>query len=191
MSLFDCLEDSITVAGEKYPIHTDFRVWIKFESIVGNLKTDPIQAATDILRLCLIPGKLPPSLTDTLEELFAFYSGSEKERGKKSDEGASAQRIYDFEYDSEYIYAAFMQMYGIDLCHAKMHWRQFRALFSSITGDTKFGEILRIRAISLDDVSGKKQKVHYKQLKRIYALPDNRSEAEKETDLADAILSVM
>lgn len=191
MSLFDGLSNNITVLGASYPIHTDFRVWIKFESIVGNLRSDPVQTVTEILKLCLIPGKLPPSLTDTLKELLNFYIGKNEFSEKEPGDGVRTQRIYDFEYDSEYIYSAFMQLYGIDLCSADMHWQQFKALFSSITGDTKFGEIMRIRAVSLDEISGKKQKAHYRRLKQIFALPDLRSEQEKERDLADAICSIM
>ena len=60
-------------------------------------------------------------------------------------------------------------------------------MFSSLTDETKIGEIMGIRAISLEKISDKKQRSYYARLKRLYALPDTRSEDEKENDLADMI----
>ena len=190
--LTDILPESIDVCGASYPVNTDFRTWIRFENLIDGLQTEPEQTAVDILKLCFktekTAFKLPSSLSETLKALFEFYTGkslSEETDGTKAK--AQSQRIYSFEHDGEYIYAGFMQQYGIDLCKSDMHWYRFKALFSSLTDETKIGEIMGIRAISLEKISDKKQRSYYARLKRLYALPDTRSEDEKENDLADMI----
>ena len=42
------------------------------------------------------------------------------------------------------------------------------------------------RAIDLSKIKDKDMKKHYKKMKKLYALPDLRSEEEKENDFAEA-----
>ena len=44
---------------------------------------------------------------------------------------------------------------------------------------------MSIRAVDLSDISDKKQRSYYKKLKRLFALDDNRSEEQRENDMAD------
>lgn len=66
----------------------------------------------------------------------------------RSDEEDDDQPFYDITKDGEYIYASFLQAYGIDLFEeqGKLHWHKFNALLVSLPSDTKFMEVLRIRA---------------------------------------------
>ena len=42
------------------------------------------------------------------------------------------------------------------------------------------------RSIDLSKIKDKEQKAYYRKLKRDFALPDNRTEEEKERDFAEA-----
>jgi hypothetical protein len=46
---------------------------------------------------------------------------------------------------------------------------------------------MEYRAVDLSKIKDKDQKEHYKKLKIKYALPDNRTEEEKEQDFANAL----
>ena len=87
---------------------------------------------------------------------------------------------YSFEYDEGMIFAAFMQCYHIDLCETEMHWWKFRALFDSLSDDTKIKKVMGWRVMDIDEKKlGAEQARHYKKLKELYKLPRSLSEQQK------------
>lgn len=82
-------------------------------------------------------------------------------------------RSFDFELDAEYIYASFLQDYGMDLVReqGKLHWKQFVALFQGLTSKTKIKEVMRIRAMDVPEPNGHNQKEiqNIMELKSYYA----------------------
>ena len=83
--------------------------------------------------------------------------------------------ILDFEEDGEYIYASFMQDYGVDLIdmQGKLSWRKFIVLFDGLSEDTKIKRVMKIRSMELPAFTGKNQKQiqDILELKSYYALP--------------------
>ena len=80
---------------------------------------------------------------------------------------------YDLIEDAKYIYASFMQDYGIDLFeqHGKMHWYKFKALLAGLSEQTKFSRVMEIRNMPIPKGKGTgKQAEQVKKLKRAYAL---------------------
>ena len=98
----------------------------------------------------------------------------------------TSKRIYSYEFDAEYIYSAFMEQYKIDLNKEHLHWWKFKALFNSLNEEVLFSKIMSYRAIDLSKIKDKDMKKYYKKMKKLYALPDLRSEEEKENDFAEA-----
>lgn len=86
-----------------------------------------------------------------------------------------SQKVVDFDADGEYIYASFLQAYGIDLLEAqgKLHWKKFIALFEGLPENTKIREIMKIRGTELPAPTryNQKQRQHLMELKSYYALP--------------------
>ena len=81
-----------------------------------------------------------------------------------------------------------MQQYKIDLNSIEyMHWWKFKALFEGLTENTQIVKIMGYRAMDLSKIKDKEEKKRYKKLQREYALPDDRTEEEKERDFADAL----
>ena len=84
------------------------------------------------------------------------------------------QRLMDFEDDGEYIYASFMQDYGIDLIdqQGKLPWQRFLALFSGLSDTTKIREVMRIRGreIPAPTKNNQREIQNLMELKAYYAL---------------------
>lgn len=155
--LTDTLPTTLTLDGKKYPIHTDFRRWI----IVTELFSDddvPAGVKAGLAGEILFSGENPVSASggvrlyaELVREISRFIScGRNTENSEKS---ANAERVFDFTADSERIYAAFMQVYGIDLCDPSvtLHFLKFMALLRSLPRDTEFMRVIELRCT---DVSG-------------------------------------
>ena len=110
---------------------------------------------------------------DKLQLLNKIYE--EQIRISKKPSVGKQIRSFDFELDAEYIYASFMQDYGIDLVkeQGRLPWKQFVALFQGLTSKTKIKEIMRIRAMDVPEPNGHNQKEiqNIMELKSYYALP--------------------
>lgn len=181
---------SVTINGWEYPIRSDFRTMIKFEQLMQ----DPAVTDQDRtwLALNLFYPEIPDDLDQAVEKMIWFYrcdkqdnlymKRAKKKKSKKTD------RIYDFEYDDDYIYAAFMAQYHMDLHRVKnLHWWKFRAMFNSLNEDTQFVKIMEYRAVELDKVP-KEKRAFYKRMKMLYALPLSQTEEQHQNALEDALL---
>ena len=88
--------------------------------------------------------------------------------------------------DSPYIYAAFMQHYGIDLFRARgrLHWWKFLALLDSLPSDCKLKEIMAIRTRELPKFNGHNAEEinRIKEQQQYYFLDINFEEAQAEAE---------
>lgn len=116
--------------------------------------------------------------SELLERIFR-----EKIAGRPRPKVGQQKILFDFEEDGEYIYASFMQAYGIDLIdqQGKLPWSRFMALFQGLPSNTKIKEIMRIRDMDIPTPNGKNQKEiqQITELKMYYALgyrEDNSAE---------------
>lgn len=164
MSLYQSPPDTITVSGREYPVETDFRVWVEFQSILTGSGPEGERAerlAGFMARMGLTPSK------EALDAMLVFYTAESKERAAASQK--SRPMAFDFQQDSEYIYAAFMGAYGIDLTTAALHWWRFKALFKALPEDCELCRIMRYRTVDLKDVP-KDQRRFYQEQKNRYSL---------------------
>ena len=67
-----------------------------------------------------------------------------------------------------------------------LHWFKFKAMFEGLKAENKICEIMGYRAVDISKIKDKEEKKRYKKLQREWALPDDRTEEEKERDFADA-----
>lgn len=156
------LIESVLVEGKAYPIHTDFRYWLRFGKIIKEA-----QRRTAGELFFLFKGEIPDA--DFLKLFLDFYINPNPcPHGDKKGE-----ELIDWEMDGEYIYAAFLQQYSIDLVDAKLHWHKFKALLNGLTDDTMLGKIMQWRAYDGKDKE-------FLKLKNQWALPLAFTEEEKE-----------
>lgn len=89
--------------------------------------------------------------------------------------GTKRERVLDFELDGEYIYASFLQDYGMDLIReqGRLHWKKFIWLFQGLSEGTKIKEVMRIRGMEEPKPNKYNQKEiqMIRELKSYYALP--------------------
>ena len=169
------LPDTVEINGNLYAIDTDFRKWIRF-----SLETQCLKRG-DYLEVSYLFKDEMPMYCDILPLLEFCHSKSElpRERGVPSKEIA-----FDFEIDSDYIYAAFMSQYGIDLVDIEhLHWHKFLALFRGLKDDEVICKIMGYRCYEKHD--GKKD--IYSELREKWRIerisPEEQEELDKFSDM--------
>lgn len=103
--------------------------------------------------------------------------------------------VLDFEEDGDYIYASFMQEYGIDLIdqQGKLSWKKFMWLLNGLGSDTKIKQVMHIREMEIPQFNGKNQKQiqEIQELKSYYALPVKGGGGQSGLDLLFSTLEGM
>ena len=186
------LPKTITIDGKEYPIKTDFRVWLEFDRVIS-AEIEETEKLVKIITLCLDKEKgavLPPNCWVLLAELFKFYATDFYKKNEKNTENDNISSVpcFDFEYDGESVFAAFYEQYGIDLIDIPyLHWWKFQALFKGLSEESRIMKIIGYRNVDMNDIKDKNMKKMYQKLKDAYALPDTRTDEEKESAFNDAL----
>lgn len=188
--LIDVLPESVMVDGEEYEIRTDFRTSMLFELLMQDNDVEPKEKTKKALKLYypVIPG----NINEAVEAILWFYRCGKEDNPQRQKMNAKKgkTRVYSFEYDDDYIYAAFMTQYGIDLQDVEyMHWWKFRAMFHSLTNQNEFVKIMEYRSIEIKSDMPKEQQSFYRKMKRLHALPVEKSEDEKMNAIEKALLN--
>lgn len=172
-------------------IRTDFRESIKFELLMQDRRINEKDKIMQALNLYYYDLKEIKDIKQAINDLLWFYRCGkeiEKQEDNNEEKEQKTKQIYSYEFDDEYIYSAFMEQYKIDLNSIKyLHWWKFKALFKSLNENTQFVKIMGYRAINLSKIKDKDLKANYRKMQKTYALPDMRSEEEKEADFANEL----
>ena len=162
------LPNVVMIDGNPYSIYTDFRLWMRFEIEVSKLKMGE-NMDVSYLFMNNKPQYCP------LSELLVFSRPqSELPRSTKH----SGVIALDYELDADYIYAAFMSRYGIDLCEIEyLHWHKFLALFKGLK-DEKICDIMQYRCYDKGD--GKTDV--YAELREMWAIDRVTPQEQAERD---------
>ena len=171
-------------------IRADFRESIKFELLMQDRKIDNKDKIKLALNLYYYNINEIKDIKQAIDDILWFYrSGKELKNNVDEEEKEvknKQKQIYSYEFDADYIYSAFMEQYKIDLNNIKfVHWWKFKALFNSLNEDVLFSKIMGYRVMNLNKIKDKEMKKFYKKMKKLYALPDMRTEEEKESDFAE------
>lgn len=189
--LIEKLPKTVWIGDIEYPICTDFRVSIAFEQLmldVGISENDKMMQA-----LTLYFGKetIPIDINTALEALIAFYRCDPvfDMQATTENNGQQERRVYDFERDFEYIYAAFLDQYHIDLYEMRyLHWWKFKALFKSLKEDTQMMKIIGYRCAKVEKGMSSEQKSEIHRLHRVWDLPISQVDQDQEDDFLRTIL---
>lgn len=179
--------DSFTADGTVYPIHTDFREWVRFESLLND--GDVPEGLKIFIALRLVFGdNVPEDFNAAKDFVLWFYRGGnplpeaeEKDENSEDSEPEpylESRRVYDLEYDSDYIFAAFLEQYHIDLSETSMHWWKFRALFNGLH-DCKMTEIMGYRGAEITDDMPVSRQCYLLDMQEIYELPVSLAERRR------------
>ena len=178
----------------KLKIRTDFRESIKFELLMQDNTIKDSDKVIIALNLYYYEPEKITNIKTAVDDMLWFYRCGKDIKIKEASETHQQQverkqrQIYSYKFDAEYIYSAFMEQYKIDLNSIEyLHWWKFKALFTSLNENVLFSKIMGFRTINLSKIKDKSMKEYYKKMKKVYALPDMRSEEEKEEDFANAL----
>ena len=178
-----------TINGNK--INSDFRISIQFEQLLLDKSINSLDKTVKALELYYPNIDKIMNIEQAIEDMIYFYqcgkekkelANSDKEKDKKEE-----NQIYNYEFDWNYIATSFLEQYRIDLWDIKyLHWWKFKALLEGLSDNTKFSKIMEYRALDLAKIKDKELKKFYKSMRKVYGLPDTRSQEEKEADFASA-----
>lgn len=193
--LLDRLPDTVMLAGKEYTIASDFRISIRFELLIQEQSLTDAELVAEALRLYypfMSWSQKALLAQDAVRKALWFYScGDERIRtdGMDDQEQASQEkRVYSFEHDDGYIYAAFLECYGLDLQRVRyLHWWRFRALFKALPDDCQFMKIVGYRSMKITSGMSKEQKSFYRKMQALYALPQSDDEVRRTNALISAL----
>ena len=181
--LIDLLPTTINIDEKEYGINSDFRTSILFELLMQDSSVD--DGDKIIMALNLYYWK------EAIEKILWFYRcGKDIELSKGKGKGKSDIQIYSFEHDDDYIYAAFIDQYGIDLQDIdQLHWWKFKAMFKSLKENNEIVKIMKYRSMDLSKIKDKEEKAYYKKMQNLYKIPVSKNEQEKLDEIEKALLN--
>ncbi|EJO5349568.1 bacteriophage Gp15 family protein [Clostridium botulinum] len=186
--LIDLVPTTIEVEGQNYDINSDFRTSILFELLMQD--SSIVEEDKIIQALQLYYPVIPSNINIAVDKMLWFYRGGKDiEPSKGSGRGKSTQ-IYNFEYDDDYIYSAFLDQYGIDLQDIEyLHWWKFKAMFKSLKEGNEIVKIMGYRSMDLSKIKDKEEKRYYRKMQELYKIPINRDEKDKLEEINNILLN--
>jgi len=184
--LNDPLDDRVTINGEEHPIY------MAFDNVMSALETFDDKELSESDRLYIFLGVMLHDYDQELISALDFETqvdvgkqiidqiNSEPIENQPVDlEGnpmpqpkRDGEQLISFLCDAKYIYAAFMQAYGIDLIEQQgsLHWSKFSALINALPDNTLMRQIIDIRKTDLSEIKDKDEKKRIKKLKQQFSL---------------------
>lgn len=181
MRLFDPLPDGVTVRGRKVRCDFDFR------NVLRMLWTLSREDLTDEARIALAAGcvvKRPrKDAAEIVREATRVLFGETRAK-------STHERVTDFDQDADYIRAAFLQEYGINLFRDRLHWCEFSTLLSCLPEGSRYTEILGIRSRPMPKPTkyNQEERKWLAKAKADFAL--KLTDREREEKLKDSLRSV-
>jgi hypothetical protein len=123
----------------------------------------------------------PSDMREVIEQISWFYSC-----GKTGGEGGKTSRMqdaYDFDIDSDDIFSAFLEVYGINLARVPLnglHWWEFISLLWGLPSDTTIKQKMFARTVDLNDIKDKYERQKWQRLRKLYAINRHKEVLTKE-----------
>ena len=157
------LPNAIQADGKSFLIQTDFRFWLNFGA---NLDKDNPEKIIAVIPDLFIDD-LPDPSEEVINKLLEFYAC--KDVTPKEINNGRDEKLLHMIQDGPYIYASFMQCYGIDLIDIKyLHWHKFITLFKCLSEDCIIKKIISYRGYVKSE---KSEESIRRELREMWSLP--------------------
>lgn len=168
IDLTEKLNTSVEYNGKLYPVNLAFDNVLAFYRMLEDDVLDNEHKFLTAFRM-FFDDDAPndPDFIVTATDALINYIGlqpygvTESQKDIAGDDLEPTQ-YYSYTKDAEAIYASFMQCYGISLTrelykpvNERLHWDEFKALFSGLSNDTYIMRIIDIRSRPVDGLEGK------------------------------------
>ena len=150
--LLDSPPTTILAGGHEYEIKTDFRVVLAWLRVLESDDENGEKIAKT-LSLFGIQEFVTEDLEKIVEQLHAFVIRGEAKEESKVKEA----KVFDLLVDSGRIFAAFFQVYRINLSTARLHWWKFMELLEGLPTGTRLADVVAIRGRSFDGLNVKQK----------------------------------
>jgi len=187
--LIDILPEKVKIDGNDYKVNSDFRTSIIFETLMQDANIDDKEKIYIALELYYL--NIPCNINGAIDKMLWFYRGGKDITSQKGNgKGKSLTQIYSFEHDDDYIYAAFMDQYKIDLQDIKyLHWWKFKAMFKALKEDNEIVKIMSYRSMDISKIKDKEQQSYYKKMKKIHEIPRSKDEIDKINEIEEVLFN--
>lgn len=151
------------VGGREYKVNTDFRVVLSYFRIEGDDAEKAVKALFLFFGEEIYREDAPELLT---------YLGWYVSRGKEPEKGKKKPPVFDLDVDSGRIFAAFFQVYRLNLRAGKdrLHWWHFCELLEAMPEGTHMAEVVSIRQRKITKDMTPAEKNELKRLQDTYRI---------------------
>lgn len=181
MTLYDHLPDSVTYKDRVYQLDLSFR---KVLAMADLMEDDCFPDEVKLkLALDLVVTSRHPVDSGLLMEIINIIKPDKPPKKR--------QKVIDLKKDWQYIYAGFMQSYGINLFRDDLHYLEFVALLNSLPSNTRMSQIIDIRTKPIPKATKYNQEeiARLTELKAEFALADPGDFQKGLNRLFDALKS--
>lgn len=147
--LSEPIYNAVIFRGRRYRLNASFDIVLDVQRLYREKDlTDFDKLDTALDMFC---GRKVKRLSSADKVALLELIFNEQVKTKSRPKVGKQTKVVDFDEDGEYIYASFLQDYGIDLidCQGKLHWKKFIALFQGLSDTTKIKQIMQIRGREL------------------------------------------
>lgn len=175
---------NIEVNGKNIPVITDFREYVKMFDMLKSTDIDPFEKK---ILLEQYFKETPDDFAAAMDALVDFVlmkeTQEEKEDIEDDEEETNKKTLYSFSIDYPFIFAAFLQEYGINIRTIPyMHWWEFRLLFDGLPESTEIKQRIIYRNIDTSAIKDKDERRRIERIQRAIRLPE---EAPTDYDIGD------
>lgn len=141
--LIDKFPTKVKIDGELYELNTDYRVCLK---IMFAFQDDELTIQEKgMIMLRLLYKNLPINIDEAVNKAIKFLDCGKSNEESEEKSMKSKAPLFSWKKDSQYIYSAFKQSYGIDLEKEKMHWWKFVIMFMDLDENCFFNKLVGLR----------------------------------------------
>lgn len=157
------------IGGEPVKIETDYRVVLSYLKLLREDISDEEKAILGLNLFC------PLEKVTNINE-FAKYIDWFIRLGEEPQDSGKEKPVFDILQDSDKVFAAFYQVYKIDLRHVRMHWWIFYTLLMNLPKGTKLADIVELRGMKVEKWMDAQARIALAKAQNYYRLDDKNDD---------------
>lgn len=178
--ILDSYPDRVDVNGVEYPVHTDFRLILRILATIDDLTFSWRERQALSLSLFFYSEQAPKDSDAAYRSMIEFIQMYRDDSEYMVKPEKPIMEPYDFQFDSQWIYSAFLQQYGIDLNKASMHWFRFMILFEDLNdGTPTIVNLIRTRIEKPNNTNGSQYNTELNKRKMQIMTPKDQAKYRK------------